>query len=217
MLCLARRLRAADLSSRRNFTIEIRQKWAPVPAECATRRLRRPIRPATPRPPSRLRCPGSRGAARCAEEAALYTDPCHLCGGQAQCLTALTAPARDQLQRMQPCERRAPQCDVARLWPRRRSTSRNACGHADAKLRRATSRQVLHSRRRRATGHNACSHANAKRRNATPHSSCAHGVGVQPAATHAAMQTPSAALHATIAGATPAPAVTVPNVAPAAA
>lgn len=44
-----------------------------------------------------------------------------------------------------------------------------------------------------------------------------HGVGAKPAATQAAIHVPSAALHARIAAGTPAPAVTVPKVAPAAA
>ena len=43
------------------------------------------------------------------------------------------------------------------------------------------------------------------------------GVGAKPAATQAAIHVPSAALHARIAAGTPAPAVTVPKVAPAAA
>mmetsp|Transcript_46771 Transcript_46771/g.109216 ORF Transcript_46771/g.109216 Transcript_46771/m.109216 type:complete len:97 (-) Transcript_46771:166-456(-) len=51
------------------------------------------------------------------------------------------------------------------------------------------------------------------------HSVClhSHGVGVKPAATQAAMQTPSAELQAMIAAGVPTPAVTVPKVAPAAA
>jgi hypothetical protein len=44
-----------------------------------------------------------------------------------------------------------------------------------------------------------------------------HGVGANPAATQAAMQIPSPALQATMAAGTPAPAVTVPKVNPAAA
>jgi hypothetical protein len=42
----------------------------------------------------------------------------------------------------------------------------------------------------------------------------AHGVGANPAATHAAMHFPSATLQAIITAGTPAPAVTVPNVDP---